>query len=195
MNRPAQEAYWLLIFMASGCGLGLFYGFLRPLRRRYSWPADLLFVAAAGAVWVYLGFGLCGGDLRIGCLAGLFLGIFLFDRWPGRLLRPVFSGFWEGIGGFFSFVGRPVIKLLKKIVKFTKNLFATVKKWSTIRWNYPDHFLKRKGGSHDGKAEKHSQPHPHRSQKKQQTDRSGGDLQLRAVPGGRAGSGKRDPQL
>jgi hypothetical protein len=114
MNRPAQEAYWLLLYFLAGGALGIFYGFLRPLRCRRSWPADLLFVTATSFAWVYLGFGVCGGDLRIGCLAGLFLGIFLLDRWPGRWLRPLFFGFWRLVAAIFGWIGRPVRNLLKK---------------------------------------------------------------------------------
>jgi hypothetical protein len=195
MNRPAQEAYWLLIYFLAGGALGIFYGFLRPLRCRRSWPADLLFVTATSFAWVYLGFGVCGGDLRIGCLAGLFLGIFLFDRWPGRWMRPLFFGFWRLVAAIFGWIGRPVRNLLKKIVKFTKNIVATGKKSSIIRWKYPDHFVKRKGGSHYGKAGKHPEPYSHRTQEKQQADRGGSDLLFRTVSGGGPGTGKRDPQL
>ena len=47
-----------------GGGLGLLYGFLRFFRPR--WLGDLLFVIVLFRTWLYLGFGLCGGDLRMG---------------------------------------------------------------------------------------------------------------------------------
>ena len=60
-----------------GGGLGLIYGFLRFFRPR--WFADLLFIIALFQVWLYLGFGLCGGDLRMGYTLSLCGGIVLWE--------------------------------------------------------------------------------------------------------------------
>ena len=50
-----------------GAGLGLVYGFLRPLRPRLTHLCDLLFVLAAFWGWIYVGFGICLGDVNMAC--------------------------------------------------------------------------------------------------------------------------------
>ena len=117
-----------------GAGLGLFYGFLRDFRPR--WLGDLLFVIALFWAWIYLGFGLCGGDLRLAYNACLWAGIFLWEGTFGRLLRPVFSTFWKGVSRVFLWVFLPCKIFLKKSGNFIKFLFASGKKWVTIRHNY-----------------------------------------------------------
>lgn len=120
MTPPAESFRWLLAAFGIGLILGLVHGFLRPLRRKKSWGADLLFVAAMFAGWLYLGFGVCGGDLRLGWLMGMFGGIVLFDALPGRLLRPVFGLFWKYVEQIVSFILRPCKKILKKSKKNCK---------------------------------------------------------------------------
>lgn len=122
-----------------GAGLGLFYGFLRDFRPR--WLGDLLFVTALFWIWIYLGFGLCGGDLRLAYSACLLAGIFLWEGTFGRFLRPVFSTFWKGVSRAFLWIWLPYKKFWKKAGNFIKFLFARSKKWVTI--NYHDHLSKR----------------------------------------------------
>ncbi len=129
--RPETAAYRLLCSLLLGGLLGLYYGLLRPLRRRRQTPADLLFLLGAAVVWVYLGFGICGGDLRLGCCAGLLAGGLAWELGPGRALRPVFSLFWKGVGQFAALLGLPG----KKLLHFAKILFASGEKWVTIRWS------------------------------------------------------------
>ena len=74
-----------------GCGLGLFYGFLRPFRPR--WLGDLTFTFALFHTWIFLGFGLCGADLRMGYTCFLWAGILLWEYTFGQFLQPVFSAF------------------------------------------------------------------------------------------------------
>ena len=112
-----------------GAGLGLLYGFLRPLRPRRTTLADGLFLLAAAWSWLYLTFGLCGGDAGVGCTMGLAVGAVAWEAGPGRLLRPLTAGFWKGMAGFL----RPVKNFLKKSRKTGKFLLAIVKKWGTIR--------------------------------------------------------------
>ena len=78
-----------------GCALGLYYEFLRPCRPR--WLGDLLFIVALFRVWLYLGFGLCGGDLRMGYSLSLPVGIFLWDGLFGTVLHPLFSFYLEAL--------------------------------------------------------------------------------------------------
>jgi hypothetical protein len=143
--------------LAAACLLGalcgLIYGFLRPLRRRSAGLADSIFILFAIFVWLHLSFGICGGDLRLGYWIGLLTGGFLWELTAGRLLRPVFRGFWKCIFlladipiGFFK-------KILKKIQLFFKKLFAYKKKSGTIEWNMYPHSGKRKGGRHHGRQQ------------------------------------------
>ena len=104
---------WAYVF---GLELGLCYGFLRPLRPRHTGAADLLFLLALYRKAAVLMFGVCGGDLRPACLVVLFLGIWSFDRTAGRLLRPLFAGFWKMAGRLWRLGARP----LKKIPKSQK---------------------------------------------------------------------------
>jgi len=133
MNPPAAAARRLLAALGLGLLLGLIYGFLRPLRRKGNTLGDLLFLLCAGAVWVQLGFGICQGDLRLGYFAGLPMGAVLWEKTVGKLLRPVFFQFWRILERVFGFPWRVMKKILRKCRKFAKNVFASAKKWSTIR--------------------------------------------------------------
>ena len=113
MIAPAEAFRRLLAAVAIGLGLGFVYGFLRPLRRGRSIFADLIFLVFAVAAWLQVGFGICGGDLRLGTLAGLPLGAILWENTAGRLLRPVIFRFWKIIAAIFGFP----LGLLKKILK------------------------------------------------------------------------------
>ena len=57
-----------------GAVLGAVYGFLRPLRPKWTFLADTLFLAAAVLAWLRLSFGICQGDLRLAYTAGLAMG-------------------------------------------------------------------------------------------------------------------------
>ena len=117
---PALAARRFLIALLLGCALGLYYGFLRPLRRKRHWPADLLFVAGALWVWIYLMFAVCAGDLRFGYTAGLFGGALLWEQVIGPLLQPVFLGFWQTAGRVISCVFLPARKICKKNLQIFK---------------------------------------------------------------------------
>ena len=137
MSAPAQVAGLLLRAFGVGLPLGLYYSFLRPLRRRTL--ADLLFVPALIYAWLQVGFGICGGDLRLGYFAPMVLGAILAIRLPGRWLAPAFRGFWRGLGGIARWIKaffREIAKFFqKKTVKIRKNIFAIRKKSGTIEWN------------------------------------------------------------
>ena len=83
-----------------GSSLGLLYGFLRFFRPR--WLGDLLFIAALFQAWLYLGFGLCDGDLRMCYALSLCLGILLWECTFGIWLQPLFSSFWKSFYRCFS---------------------------------------------------------------------------------------------
>ena len=98
MMTPVTAARHFLIALAIGAGSGLLYGFLRPFRPR--WLGDLLFVSGFFYGWLVLSFGVCRGDIRLGCCSGLFIGWWLCDRTVGRLFAPLFRKFWQLIAFF-----------------------------------------------------------------------------------------------
>ena len=95
MISPAVAAQRFAISLLLGAILGLYYGFLRPLRPRHTALSDLLFLPAAAYTLLYIAFAVCRGDLRPEHTAGLILGAFGWELTVGRCLRPVFSGFWK----------------------------------------------------------------------------------------------------
>ena len=90
MIPPGDALKELLWGCLLGVVLGLFWGFLRPLGRQHNHLRDGLFVLATGAALCYLGFGICGGDLRLPCALAALLGGLAEEATLGRLLRPVF---------------------------------------------------------------------------------------------------------
>ena len=95
-----------------GGGLGLLYGFLRFFRPR--WLGDLLFVIVLFQTWLYLGFGLCRGDLRMGYTIALCSGAFLWECTFGIWLRPLFSSFWYLFFRCLSKISRSLKNIIKK---------------------------------------------------------------------------------
>ena len=96
MNSWLHLAQGLLL----GCILGVVFGFLRPLRPR--WLGDLLFLAAFFHVWIFLGFALCGGDLRMAYSLTLPAGILLWECSFGKFLQPLCYGFWQFLTRFLG---------------------------------------------------------------------------------------------
>lgn len=90
---PEVAAYRLACSVVLGGALGLYYGFLRPLRPRHTWLADILFLAGAVWVWLYLGFAVCRGDLRTGYGFGLLTGLILWEGARGDFSDPYFPCF------------------------------------------------------------------------------------------------------
>lgn len=134
MNPPIETARLFAGALLLGCGVGLWYGFLRPLRPR--WLGDLLFLPGLFWAWIYHSFALCGGDIRMGHALGILLGALVWDATVGKLLRPVFTGFWNGIRRIFVFFLFPVKFFMKKsreirkipLVKRQKNVYNKKKR-------------------------------------------------------------------
>jgi len=139
---PSTAAYRFAVSCLLGGVLGVYYGFLRPLRRHRQALGDGLFLLGAGWCWVYLGFGVCGGDLRLGYLGGLLAGGLIWEMSAGVPLRPVFALFWEKLAGVRRLLAMPA----KKILNFAKILFASAEKWVTIKWNHLRQSRKKRGG-------------------------------------------------
>lgn len=132
MTAPAVAALRFFLACVLGLGLGVIYSFLRPLRPRLTGLSDALFVVSLLMAWVYLGFGICGGDLRLGYTAGLFVGLCLWEWTAGRLLRPLFFRFWWLLGRIFRVLTAPVRAIFRFFPKIVKIVFAYRKKSGTI---------------------------------------------------------------
>lgn len=135
MTAPTQAGLRFLVGLALGAGLGLFYGFLRPLRQKRTAPADLLFIAVAFWVWIYHSFAVCAGDIRFGGSLSLGLGAVLWELSAGWLLRPVFCFFWKIIGKGIDLLTLPIRKIFYFSCVFLKKVFAYMKKKGTIYWS------------------------------------------------------------
>ena len=123
---PAVALTRFMWSLALGMALGLWFGFIRPIRPRF--VGDLLFLIFFGWIWLQLTFAVCEGDLRMGHLFGLFVGVILWHKGPGRIIAPIFSLFWR----IFSLPFKKISEFFKKILKF---LYAKRKKSCTIDKN------------------------------------------------------------
>ena len=115
MTTPGLEFYRFAMGCLFGLALGLVYGFLSPLRPKHTKLTDSLFLLALFWAWLYQGFGVCRGDLRLGYYSALAVGAFGWELTLGKTLRPLFARFW----GLMGNTGR---YLCKKICNFFKIL-------------------------------------------------------------------------
>ena len=129
---PAVAAYRMACALALGAALGLVYGFLRPLRPRYTLLSDSVFLAVTAWVWIYLCFGICAGDIRAGYAFTLAAGGIVWEAVAGRALRPIYMQIWKILDG----LGRLTLMPIKKFFGFSKFLFASGEKWVTIVKNH-----------------------------------------------------------
>lgn len=150
MNGPELDLHRFLCACGIGLGLGFYYGFLRPLRPRHTRLSDLLFFPALFYGWLYLGFAVCRGDIRMGYTAGLLVGVLFWEMTVGRWLRPVFVWFWRLISRIWRLILWPFEKIFKFFCKKLKKLFAIWKKWFTIIWTNRRNRRRGNGGAPDG---------------------------------------------
>ena len=148
MMPPVAAAGQFAAACFLGMVLGVFYGFLALPRRKHPHLTDFFFVTALIIGWIYHSFGICLGDIRLGYLAGLLLGIVAGALSLGKVLQPVFGLFWKIVG----FPWRLMKKISKKLKKFAKKLLAFGKKWVTIKWNMYRHRKPIAGGNTDDAA-------------------------------------------
>ncbi|MBQ2892958.1 MAG: hypothetical protein IJE24_02370 [Oscillospiraceae bacterium] len=168
MTAPALAADRFLAACLIGMQLGFVYDFLRPLRPKFTAVGDILFLFALGAGWVYLGFGVCRGDLRFGYTVGLLAGILFWELTATRLLRRFFAAFW-----------RPFQKFFRIFIKNVKKLFATAQKKVTIKCTQK---IQKRRQRHE-KADKTAQPHSHKIRPQQPPHQDRGDRYDRRVYG------------
>ena len=153
MTGPALDGWRFLWACGIGAILGVWYGFLRPLRPRHTVLSDLLFLPALVYGWLYLSFAICRGDIRLGYTFGLLVGALLWEWTAGRWLRPVVQGFWRLISKIWhDFLGI-FEKIFKKLRKNAKILFAIWKKWFTIIETNRRILRRRNGGVRNGEKE------------------------------------------
>ena len=188
MIPPALALWRVTAACIHGLVLGAVYSFLRPLRPRAL--ADMLFVAALLYVSLIISFAICKGDPRFADHLGMYAGLTGWLLTFGKWLRPVFSGFWKGMGRFARGILYPGKKIFEKMRQIIKNIFASLEKWVTIKWNNRRH-ARRKTGGPNGKAQKIFGIHQTGIQKDAGTDedRSGGDHRI--VYGSPSGAARR----
>lgn len=123
MISPAQVGQRLLLSLAAGAQLGLVYSFLKPLRSRQL--RDILLLPALVYAWLWVGFAVCRGDLRLGYYAPMAAGAWASARLGSRWLGPVFGGFWGCLARlrgwlreFFRALGIIFRKKAKKYKKY-----------------------------------------------------------------------------
>lgn len=125
---PGQSAGCAAMAWLLGCGAGLVYGFLRPLRSAHTTIADLLFFPILVLLWLRLNFAVCHGDLRLGYTVTMLGGTVLFDRTVGTLLNPIFQRFWTVLNRMMCLFSLPGKKFFKKVRKNGKKILAIRKK-------------------------------------------------------------------
>ena len=118
MTTPAVALQRFLIACLLGAVLGLYYGFLRPLRPKHTHISDFLFAIGIFWAWLQLSFGVCQGDIRLAYTAGLAVGAVLWESTVGRLLRPLFQKFWWVLGQFLRLFLLPFKIFIKKAKKY-----------------------------------------------------------------------------
>ena len=129
-----------------GCFLGLLYDFLRPFRPRGL--ADLLFILSLFWIWIYLIFGHCGGDPRMAYSLSLLAGILLWEHLFGNIFAPAFSYFWKLFFSILRYIFHLPKNFLKKGWIFLNFLFASSKKWVTIKCNNPPTQVENRRNTH-----------------------------------------------
>lgn len=150
MRPPFSPPGQLWAALVLGGILGIFHEFLRPLRVRRNWPADLLFTAGMLWAWVLLAFPVCGTQVKPLHLALFGAGALGSASLAGPGLQPVFRGFWQGIRAGIRFFLIPGEKFLKIIMNFSKFLYAILKKSVTIVKYTRNSDQKRTGGAYHG---------------------------------------------
>lgn len=145
MTVPASAALRVLWGLAVGVMLGVGYDFLRPLRRRYHAPADVVFVLAAVWAWIWYSFKICAGDIRLGGTASLGLGMLLWLGTGSPVIRKVFFWIWLVIFRILSVLSLPFAKIFEKIQHFSKKVIAYGKKRG---YNRMSNQKQTSGGTH-----------------------------------------------
>ena len=148
----------------AGVLLGPAVDLLRPLHRRLPVLTQILMALDLTVCWLYTSFGLCRGELQMGCYMAVLAGLALWETFFGRAAASFFGLFWQ----FALFPLKISLKFFRRISNF---LFPSWKKWSTIGKNNRLMIRRRSGGKTHGANPILSQPlsasvppHPHPEQ-------------------------------
>lgn len=120
MTPPALLFSRFLMACLLGVGLGFCYSFLTSLPRKLIHLADSVFILLLFAFGIYLGFGICHGDLRPVYSIGLLVSAAGWHFSVGKHLQSLFSSFFRCLGQLFSFFCIPFKKIIAFILLFSK---------------------------------------------------------------------------
>jgi hypothetical protein len=150
---PAEEAWRFACSVFLGMALGPGYDLLRPLGSRHPDLADLLFAPLLLWVWLYVSFAVCRCDIRMVYTLGMLGGFCLWELTAARWLQPLCFLFWQKTGACVRFFLVP----WKNFLKFVKILFASAKKWVTIKCTKVLKVPKTRRKESNGKQERNPQ--------------------------------------
>ena len=122
MTEPVLAARRFLAGLLLGAVAGLWYDLLEPVRRRKAWLADLLFLPGLAWGWLQLMFGICQGDIRMGGLLALLLGLLGWEGTAGWTLRPVVLWFFK----IWEEIFRLILLPFKKIFENSEPLLVVI---------------------------------------------------------------------
>ena len=135
MNHPAEVGVRFLQCVCAGFLLGPGIDAVFPLRHRLSVLFQLLVSIQIVLVWSVCCFGICGGDIRGGYLAGCALGLFCWRNTLSPSVRGIFGKIWSILCRFTGRLAGVFYQILKKVLKIEKFFFASGKKSVTIEKN------------------------------------------------------------
>ena len=123
MNPTAVLVSRFLKACLLGVGLGFLYDLFASLPRRFRHIGDTLFIIGLFVCGIYLGFGVCQGDLRPVYSAGLLIGASGWHYTIGKLFRMLLIRFFHLLIKLFFIIFRPIKKIFIFIsVFFQKNI-------------------------------------------------------------------------
>ena len=128
-NRLQAQA--LLLAFLLGCGAGLFYDLLRPLRwrrgrRLAGFALDLLFCLAVGLGFFILAMACGGGRVEPASLAVAATGFLLYLAWFSPLLLPWFMRAYRLAGRLMGKTRRAIKKFCNFVKKFFQKCRACI---------------------------------------------------------------------
>lgn len=124
MSSPTIVFSQFLTACLLGVGLGVFYDLTASLPRVLRHLGDGIFILGLFACGIYLGFGVCDGDLRPIYSFGLLLGVLCWHYTLGRVVRFLFSKLFRSIFSFFSGIFHFLKKIFRFLSLFFKKTFA-----------------------------------------------------------------------
>ncbi|MBQ1263965.1 MAG: spore cortex biosynthesis protein YabQ [Oscillospiraceae bacterium] len=136
MELPVSlQAQQFFLSALLGVGFGFVYDALCAMRRqrpKLTAAADVFFglfvLLALLLSALYIG----GGRFRLFFFGGILLGAVFYFLALSRMMLAFWAAFWRFWGRMFALIRRPLTWICKKIAVFSKNIYASVKKWGTM---------------------------------------------------------------